>query len=390
MIAFLVTSNLGVSAVFLLLLLPTALSEILLPQASGPYGTRITTAKLVDQSRLDPYAPNGTHRAIMVTAFYPIIDSSECEPLQTLSYMPLATAQFWDQVFATYNITNATLEDIGINACRQNASVGPSCHKKDHPIVIFSGGLGASRQIYSGMAQSVASHGYLVVTIDHPYDAYVVEYPDGTLVYAANITTDAQIDFDLTVRAQDVSFLLDQLSINATVQRLIPGANCGLNVSKVAMFGHSLGGATAASAMLNDKRIIGGLNMDGNFHGPVTQRGLDRPFLIFNSPNNTRLTSPNIAEMWSHLRGWKLELTLAKIEHIGFSDVPLLTKLMGWSPFTSTTYDPGAVLGTLDGERGFDVITAYVVAFMDFGLKGVESEILQVPSPLYPEVSIVK
>ena len=389
MIASLATSRPSVFAVFLLLLIPTALSEILFPHASGPYGTRITTAKLVDQSRLDPYAPNGTHRAIMVTAFYPIIDSSECEPLQTLSYMPLATAQFWNQVSATYNITNATYEDIGINACRQNASVGP-CHGKDQPIVLFSGGLGASRQIYSGMAQSVASHGYLVIAIDHPYDAYVVEYPDGTLVYAANITTDAQITFDLTVRAQDVSFLLDQLSVNATVQTLIPGANCGLNVSKVAMFGHSLGGATAAAAMLNDTRITAGLNMDGNFFGPVAQLGLDRPFLLFDRPNHTISTYPNFAETWSHLRGWKLELILANMEHIGFSDVPLLTKLMGWSRFTSTTYDPGAVLGTLDGKRGFDVITAYVVAFMDFVLKGVESEILQAPSPLYPEVSLVK
>ena len=389
MIAFLISRNLGVFAGILLLLLPTALSEILLPQASGPYGTRITTAKLVDQSRFDPYAPNGTHRAIMVTAFYPIINSSDCEPLQTLSYMPLATAQFWDPVFATYNITNATLEDIGVSACRQNASVGPLCHGKDQPIVIFSGGLGASRQLYSGMAQSVASHGYLVVTIDHPYDAFVVEYPDGTLVYAANITTEAQEDFDVTIRAQDVSFLLDQLSVNATVQRLIQGANCDLNVSKVAMFGHSLGGATTAAAMLNDTRITGGLNMDGSFHGPVLQHGLDRPFLIFNRPNNTRLTYSNFAEMWSHLRGWKLELTLAKAEHLAFSDVPLLTKLMGWSPFTSTTYDPGAAIGTLDGKRDFDVITAYVVAFMDFVLKRVESEILQEPSPLYSEVSIV-
>ena len=324
----------------------------------------------------------------MVSVFYPIINSSECEPLQTLSYMPLATAQFWDQEFAAYNVTNATLEDIGISACRQNASVGPLCNGNHQPIVIFSGGLGASRQIYSGMAQSVASHGYLVVTIDHPYDAYVVEYPDGTLVYG-NITTDAQETLDLTTRVQDVSFLLDQLSLNATVQRVIPGATCGLNVSNVAMFGHSLGGATAAEAMLSDTRIAGGLNMDGSFLGPVIQRGLDRPFLIFNRPNSTRLTFANFAEMWSHLRGWKLELTLANAEHITFSDVPLVTELMGWSPFTSTAYNPGASLGTLDGKRAFDVITAYLVAFMDFVLKGVESEILQVASPLYPEVSIV-
>ena len=118
MVAFSVNSHLCIFAVLFLLLLPTTSSEIVLPQASGPYGTRITTAKLVDQSRLDPFAPNGTHRAIMVTVFYPIINSSEREPLQTLRYMPPATAQFWDQEFAVYSITNATLEDVGIGACR--------------------------------------------------------------------------------------------------------------------------------------------------------------------------------------------------------------------------------------------------------------------------------
>lgn len=388
MIAFLVNSHLSVFAL-LFLLLPTAISKIVLPQASGPYDTRISTAKLVDQSRLDPFAPNGTLRAIMVTVFYPIINSSECEPLQTLRYMPPATAQFWDQEFAGYNVTNATLEDVGISACRQNASIGSFCHGKDQPIVIFSPGRGASRQLYSGMAQSVASNGYLVVTIDHPYDADIVEYPDGTLVYAANITTDTQRDLDLATRAQDVSFLLDQLSANSTIQHVIPGADCSLNVSNVAMFGHSFGGATAAAAMLYDRRITGGLNMDGTFYGPVVQRGLDRPFLIFDTPSGTRLNNTNYAEVWSHLRGWKLELTVAKAEHVTFSDIPLLTKLMGWSPFTSTSTEPGAILGTLDGKRAFDVIVAYVVAYMDFVLKGVESEILKVRSPLYPEVSIV-
>lgn len=74
--------------------------------------------------------------------------------------------------------------------------------------------MAASRQLYSAMAQRVASSGYLVISIDHPSDASIVEYPDGTLVYADNITTTAQTDLDVATRAQDVSFLLDQLSAN--------------------------------------------------------------------------------------------------------------------------------------------------------------------------------
>lgn len=381
--------HLGALAVFLLLC-PVVQSTILLPKPNGTYNTRITTAKLVDQTRLDPFAPNRTHRAIMVTVFYPILNASECEPLQTVSYMPPATAQFWDQELVSYGFTNASLEDFGISACRQNASARPSCHGKEFPIVIFSPGQGASRQLYSGMAQSVASRGYLVISIDHPYDAFVVEYPDGTLIYGLNFTTDAQYDLDLATRVQDVSFLLDQLSANDSVQHVIPGAKCGLNVSHVAMFGHSFGGATTAEAMLSDSRIAGGLNMAGTFYGSVVNLGLDRPFMIFDIPSGTRLNYGNYAETWSHLRGWKLELSLINAEHYTFMDIPLLTRLLGWLPSNSTSTGLGSVIGTLDGVRAFDVITTYVTAFVDFVQKGVESSILRAPSALYPEVSIVE
>lgn len=305
--------------------------------------------------------------------------------------MPLATAQFWDQELGSYGLTNATLESFGISACRQNATVEQSCHgKEDLPVVIFSPGMAESRQLYSAMAQKVASSGYLVISIDHPYDAYIVEYPDGTLIYAANITTTAQTDLDLATRAQDVSFLLDQLSADETVRGVIPGAECGLNVSQVAMFGHSFGGATTAAAMLSDGRIAGGVNLDGTFYGPVVKLGLDRPFLLFSKPGDGPISSnPNWAETWSHLRGWKLDLILAGLQHNGFSDIPLLTRLLGFSDFNATSA-LGSVLGTLDGVRGIDVITAYVVAFCDFVLKGTESAILQMPSPLYPEVTLFK
>lgn len=105
----------------------------------------------------------------MVTVFYPISEPSECEPLRTVDYMPLATAQFWDQELVSYAFTNATLENFGISACRANATLGLSRHGKEAPpIVIFSPGMAASRQLYSAMAQRVASSGYLVISIDHP------------------------------------------------------------------------------------------------------------------------------------------------------------------------------------------------------------------------------
>ena len=46
------------------------------------------------------------------------------------------------------------------------------------------------------------------------------------------------------------------------------------------MFGHSLGGATAAAAMLADPRIRAGVDMDGTILGKVAKQGVARPFLV--------------------------------------------------------------------------------------------------------------
>jgi predicted dienelactone hydrolase len=61
------------------------------------------------------------------------------------------------------------------------------------PIAIFPSGSGNSRLVYNAMARSLASFGNVVVLIDHPYDAIIVEFPDGTVVEGGNIPEDTEI-----------------------------------------------------------------------------------------------------------------------------------------------------------------------------------------------------
>ena len=50
------------------------------------------------------------------------------------------------------------------------------------PVVLFSTGYGIERQLYTGLVEDLASHGYVVVAIDHPHDANIVSFPDGHTV----------------------------------------------------------------------------------------------------------------------------------------------------------------------------------------------------------------
>jgi predicted dienelactone hydrolase len=190
------------------------------------------------------------------------------------------------------------------------------CTSKPHddaPLVLFSPAQGTPRLYYSLLVSHVPSYGFTVIMMDHPYDADVVEFPDGSYIREAtsNATTIPEIiamaTGEVDVRVQDTSFVLDQLNNKSVIHHLIPGRGCAPDPNSVAMFGHSLGGATAAAAMVNETRIKGGLNLDGAILNcsDVLELGLDRPFLLFGHQNNTRFYNGTTeaadysAETWS-------------------------------------------------------------------------------------------
>ena len=358
-------------------------AAIVIPQPTARYQVGINTMKLVDKTRrLDPFAPDNRTRAIMVSAFYPVEESSACYPFRIVNYMPPTTAAFIDNEYSIYGLPNGTFESVGIQACRLGARIS-----EDYPIVLFSPGLGGSRLIYQAIAQQVASSGYIVVLLDHPYDTDIVEFPDGSVVLGVTIETEAQIEITLEARTLDASFALDQLSRKSVARSLVPGSKRGLDVRRVGIFGHSLGGATAASTVHNDTRVAGGLNMDGSFWGPVVNQGLSRPFLIFENQNHTRFNDKSWATIWPLLQGWKLELLLAGSLHNTFTDMPYLAKSLGLADQLLPDY--ASILGTIDGARALEIITSYVTAFMDFVLKGFEANCLRNPCSEFPEVSFV-
>lgn len=367
--------------VMLLLIFPSIIYATTLPKPSGPFDVYYNTAKMVDGGRIDPFDPKKGHRAVMTSIYLPV----RCrEDLQPIAYLPSKTAEVESEIFAAYGLPNGTLQSLELQSCL-SLSRSQLQEAEQRPVVIFSPAQNTPRHLYGLIAQAVASYGYVVVSIDHPYDADVVEFPDGSAVYAIDFT-DEQIPVDVDTRAGDVSFVLNQLTCPGSVKDLLPGSK-GLKTNKVAMFGHSLGGAATAQAMLRDKRIVGGINLDGSFFSTVVKKGLDRPFLIFGHENKTQATDDSWAETWSHLRSWKLELGLAKSQHYTFSDLPALLNLLG-APKEILEAAAGRI-GTLDGLRALDIVETYVVAFLDLVLRHKNPQILQYEVAGFPEVSFI-
>ena len=141
--------------------------------------------------------------------------------------------------------------------------------------------LGGYRDSGTVLVEELVSRGYIVVTIDHTHDSSVVEFPGGRLETTAIPEPTPQVlEQAVAVRVADTRFVLDTLTaLNAGInpdaeQRTLPaGLRGALRLSSVGMFGHSLGGAAAAAAMLQDPRIKVGVNLDGTLFGPVVNAG---------------------------------------------------------------------------------------------------------------------
>lgn len=335
-------------------------STVLLPiSGSHKFDVVTTSASLTDVSRHDPFTDTGKPRSIMVSGFYP---TSSCRHKHSEPYMPPATVAFQDAKFAAYGLPNGSFKSLYYETCDANSSCGIRS-RNPLPLVLFSGALGTSRLLYNNMLQSIAAAGYLVVSIDHPYDSDIVEFPDGTVITGVDISSDAEVELALATRAADIAFVHRQLA-NATVaKKLFPKNSFGRRVPRTAVFGHSLGGAAAAASLLQDPSLRGAVNLDGTMFGPFLTAGTDRPFMLVGHENKTQETDPSWKTTWPNLRGWKKEFEVKGAAHYSFSDLPLIAAVLGLQDVLPAEVEQ--VLGRIEGERMANLTVAYVAAFLE-------------------------
>lgn len=354
---------------------------LIVPRPNGTYsvGTQIT--EFVDDSRFI----NGTHRRIMTTSFFPTGHYSDCL-LYLTPYMPKLTADYnavsYSQLLGA-TIPNATLEQLQLQVC--NTTCGDRrLHDRAWPLTLFSPGLGASRQLYNALAEQLAASGYIVVTVDTPLQAGIVEYTDGSFVLGTDAITNFQSEVALPDRVKDIILVKN---------RILTGLGLPSSVKpdphRIAAWGHSFGGAAAAQVAFEDPSFKAGINFDGTLYGSVVNSGIKQPFIIFEHAG--QLLNETIASWQSFLQASpksdKLELRLNGSVHNTFSDAPLLADLAGIDELPGV----GAALGQLDGRRVLVILAAYTDAFFRYAFRGAAKvpELLRGPSTGFPEVEFV-
>lgn len=331
-----------------------------LPQTSGPFPVGTVSLELVDDSRTDPLAPGVQNRDLMVSLYYPT-DNTACKNISFAAFPP-QTAAIFDGYAGLPKGTGASI----ITRSYLNAPLVDS----ELPILIFGHGLGGSRLAYTAQLEDLASQGWIIVAVDHTYDAIVVEFPDGRLVPSI-VPAKPGLEFlelVLETRVADVKFVLDSLDSPTTLRRIpgLGGSGMKLKTDTVGIFGHSYGGATAAQAMANYSSFACGANFDGSMNGPVVDSGIEGPFLQMAAQNHTRGNDPSWAEFWEHLPGFKRQFNVNGTVHVSFEDLIFYRDLLG-DIFPADQRD---VYGSIAGDRLLQIETEFMDAFFGSCLKG--------------------
>jgi len=278
-----------------------------------------------------------------------------------------------------------------------------SPRERSYPVVILRAGASAAVLSYSTLAEDLASHGYVVVGFDAPYRTGRVVFPDGRMMGRTErnnpelclVGDRAQVQRCIgrvmTAWIGDIAFVLDRL---AQLNALDPsGRFTGrLDLTRVGVFGHSLGGAVAAQFCREDSRCKAGVDVDGAPHGSVIQAGLSQPFLFLLSDHGDEADAASvqiradIQSLYDRIPpDRRLRVAIRGAFHFTFSDDGALLK----SRVVRAVLRLSGNLG-IDGRRQL-AVTAYCLrTFFDLSLKGVGSSPLSLSSPLYPEVEALE
>lgn len=193
----------------MLLMLITAIPALVfpeykLPEATGSYAVTTAQYTYIDASRIEEYANTGENRKVNVEFWYP---------------------------------------ESGNGV---------------YPLIVFShGGLGLKSSNVS-LYTELASHGYVVCSLDHPYQSFWTKDEDGRVSVVStayfmelqreNARLNKQQSFEyyqewMSLRTSDMNFVIDIILRN--VANGAKGVYSLIDPEKMGVMGHSLGGSAA-------------------------------------------------------------------------------------------------------------------------------------------------
>ena len=294
-------------------------------------------ASVADQAGFDLPQPNGCHpvgtrtvvlrdphrsRDLLVAMWYPAVEGMSA----LAPYMDKKTA---DALAEEWNLQPDFQRLVGTHA----RVLAPIAEGSPFPVVLLEHGSGVVPAIYTVLAEGLASSGFIVVATNHPPDSLISVFPDGhelkfTPYWPAEADRRTQGvaigKFADEVLVPDVRFVLDQLQEMNSHDHFW---QAHLDLSKVGIVGHSMGGTTAALATQEEPRILAGVNLDGStypgMNADIRPVPVHKPFLFLATEEHASGEDRAREYIGSESNTYYVVVTGA--DHMSFTDADLIS-----------------------------------------------------------------
>lgn len=308
------------------------------------------------------------------------------------------------KVTGDYQVSTATYTYVDKNRIEEFTNTGdnrfvnvefwyPENAKGTYPLLVFSHGASGIKTSNTSTYTELASHGYVVVSIDHPYHSFFTASEDGTKTL---INSDYHLEVSnankdgvymkeelygliqkwMKLRTDDMNFVIDTIlakakSDNAPVYSLI-------DTEKIGVFGHSMGGA--ASVWLGRERddIRAVVNIDAPFFSELVYNKEIDDYVASDVTFTTPLLNIYSDDVWGQLdinstyvanklnnEPFKDAYTVhfEGAKHLSLTDLPL------FSPILASILQGGKA--NIDKYYSIETANELILKFFDYELKGI-------------------
>ncbi|HET9304004.1 MAG TPA: hypothetical protein VFO20_14615 [Propionibacteriaceae bacterium] len=376
----------------------------LLPEPTGHYAVGSLSYDVVDATRTEIYAANREDlRELVVFVWYPANPESAAD---FAPYLPPA----WAPV----------AEFLGINVVGLSSHAVPNAavatDDSAYPVLLLSPS-GFPPLLLSAIAEDLASHGFVVVGVNHTYETTVTVFANGRIVPtnpaaiagALGAQTGSHEDVFrqraavCEYKTADLASVANQLErLNSDPAERLAGR---LDLGRFGALGHSFGGDAALEWCRADPRCRAAVNLDGALWSDVGRVGLDSPVLQVLAEHGEFAiaaedavkvgAAPNTnwfeAEKAITFGGWRTvqqraqpgyTVQIGGATHLSFMDVPFL-------PVTDASIVKPAVEATkIEPQRMWRITCDLLLAFFARHLSGAAAPLLDGLADQYPELTI--
>ena len=263
----------------------------------------------------------------------------------------------------------------------------PFIEDKKFPLIVFNHGYFSYIEGNSFLLIELASQGYVVLTVGHPYEGTGTDYDDGTYTIADKSLANKMYHpywrgilaaYKLTKykgTLQEQAELFEEFQnkyckfIGNRVDEWITDTNFAVEHAKkefaqildltngIGIAGHSQGGAVAYKVCLTDPEYTCGINIDGGLFGDTQGLTMNKPFMQLSCEDNENIVTKGYI---NHTKP-AYKVLFRDMKHMGFADIKYALK-------------PGMTTGKLDADTAHKYTCKSFLEFFDCYLRKIKDK----------------